>query len=203
MMKKLTKEIIQISKIPVGVCVLWNDFGSALAIAKETGAQFIRVPVFVDNVKNIFGEVKANPEAVISARKKLGTENVLIFADIQVKHAEMTDKDKKLEESARQAKEKGADAIIVTGKWTGDAPILMDLQKARKGVGKEFPIIIGSGADSQNINKLFEIADAAIISTSLKEGESKSPEQERNLKPCTAKVDSNKVKEFMKIVKNG
>jgi len=173
MMKKLTKEIIQISKIPVGVCVLWNDFGSALAIAKETGAQFIRVPVFVDNVKNIFGEVKANPEAVISARKKLGTENVLIFADIQVKHAEMTDKDKKLEESARQAKE------------------------------KEFPIIIGSGADSQNINKLFEIADAAIISTSLKEGESKSPEQERNLKPCTAKVDSNKVKEFMKIVKNG
>ena len=51
-----------------------------------------------------------------------------------------------------------------------------------------------------NINELFQFSDAAIISTSLKEGESKSPEEERNLKGYDAKIDSARVREFMGVV---
>ncbi|MBU4069375.1 MAG: BtpA/SgcQ family protein [Nanoarchaeota archaeon] len=202
MIIKLAKEIIKLSPLPVGISVLWNDYGGAFKIAKETGAKFIRVPVFVDSVKTDFGEINANPEKVIFTRKKMNIEDILIFADIQVKHAEMIDKNKSLFKSAKEAKDKGADVIIITGKWTGDAPIFEDLHQARKGVGKDFPIIIGSGADKHNINKLFEIADAVIISTSLKEGEINNLSQERNLKHYDAKIDVNKVKEFMESIKN-
>lgn len=202
MMEKLAKEIVKISKIPIGISILWNDFESAFKIAKSSGAKFIRVPVFVDSVKTDFGKIYADPKKVISARKSACAEEVLIFADLQVKHAEMIDPNKSLMESAIEAKEKGADAVIISGKWTGDAPLTDDLQETRKAVGIGFPIIVGSGADKNNIKKLFEIADGVIVSTSLKEGDPKNLKEERNIKPYEAKIDLQKVKDFMEEAKN-
>jgi len=197
MMMKLTKRVVDNSRLPVGISLLWNDFEGAFSIAKEIGAKFIRVPVFVDDVKTDFGEIYANPDEVISYRDKIDAKDVLIFADIQVKHAEMLDKEKTLEKSALEAREKGADAVIVTGKWTGDCPLMDDLNKARSVLGSDFPIIVGSGADKDNVSKLFSVANGAIVSTSLKEGDAKSSKEERNLKPYQAKFDVGKIKGFM------
>ena len=197
MILQLTQEIIRVAKVPIGVSMLWNDYESAFLIAREAGAKFIRVPVFVDSVKTAFGEIIANSEDVINTRKSLGAENVLIYADIQVKHAEMLDKEKSLRESALEAKNQGADGVIITGKWTGDAPMTEHLKEVRVAVGDDYPIIIGSGANKENILELFETANAAIVSTSLKEGETKGKEEERNLKPFEAKISAQKVRDFM------
>lgn len=202
MMCQLAKSIANISNVPLGVSLLWNDFEGAFAIAKVSGARFVRVPVFVDSVKTDFGEIIAEPEKVLAAREKIKAEDILIFADIHVKHAEMLDRKKSIADSAKEAKDKGADAIIITGRWTGDAPILDDLKEARKAVGPDFPIIVGSGADKENVRHLLAIADGVIVSTALKEGGSECKEVERNLKPYSARIDVNKVREFMNIVRN-
>ena len=41
LIKKISKKI----NIPFGINILWNDYKSALKIAKVTGGSFIRVPV--------------------------------------------------------------------------------------------------------------------------------------------------------------
>src|SRR3989344_6238997 len=165
-MTYLTEKIVNSTERPVGVSVLWNDCKAAFSVAKVTGAKFIRIPAFVDTAKTNYGVAKAAPKEVVEYRKLIKAEDVLLFADIHVKHAEIISK-KTITQSARESIKHKADALIITGKWTGDAPQMDDLKKVRKTVNK-FPILIGSGADSENINFLLEYADGAIVSTSLK-----------------------------------
>ena len=107
----------------------------------------------------------------------------------------MLDKTKTIEDSVRQAIEAGSDALILTGKWTGDAPNIEKLMRARAAAG-DFPILLGSGVDKENISELFKYADGAIVSTSLKEGEKVAGE--RNVKPYNYKVDPRRVRELMR-----
>jgi len=197
MIRKLIKELKKISSVPIGISVLFNDFENALKIAKESGAEFIRVPVFVDNVKTIFGEIKGNPDKVIEFRKKIEAENIKILTDIQVKHSKLINK-RPIREAALEAREKGSNGLIITGTVTGEAPLIKDLQEV-KAISGDIPVIIGSGADKTNIKRLFKFADAVIVSTSLKEGE--KDKNERNAKSYNAKMDLSKVRSFVGGVK--
>jgi membrane complex biogenesis BtpA family protein len=186
----------QNAHIPLGVDVLWNDYKSALELAKEIGLDFIRVPVFVDTVKTSYGIFEGARENVAKYRSQLGVNEVKIFTDIHVKHA-MNISAETIDQSAVMAIESGADGIILTGKWTGDSPDTNDLDRVRKVVGN-FPIIVGSGADRENIQQLFELADAAIVSTSLKEGAINA--EHTNLSNWEQRISTQKVREFMNAV---
>jgi len=196
MMIYLGKQIIKNTNIPIGVSVLWNDYKAALFIAKKIRAQFIRIPVFVDNVKTNYGEVLGCPKDVLKYRKKINAEGVAIFTDIHVKHAELLEK-KIIESSAAEAIKSGSDALIVTGKWTAQAPILDDLI-AVKNTAKDFPILIGSGIDKKNIKKLFEYVNGAIVSTSLKE--CGIVDDGANVKSWKQRIDKNKVQDLVRIL---
>jgi len=194
-MDQVIKELRKKTRLPLGINVLWNDFEASLSLANKHNCEFIRVPVFNDHVKTSFGEIKGCPEKIIEFRKKISAEHISILADIQVKHAELLNK-RPLTESAKEAIEKGADGLIITGKWTGDFPTLKEVMEVKK-MGGDTPVIVGSGVDKDNVKSFFKYSDAVIVSTSLKDGEKKSPEEERNIKPYTAKIDPSKLKEFM------
>ncbi len=81
-MTYLGSEIKKKTKLRLGVSVLWNDYRAAFAIAKVIGAEFIRVPAFVDDAKTDFGTAIAEPEKVKDCRKRLSAEHVQIFADL-------------------------------------------------------------------------------------------------------------------------
>ncbi len=180
-------------RIPYGVSVLWNDYAAALGIAVATAASFIRVPVFVDRVKTSYGTITGTPRDVIAVRKKIGATQVALLTDIHVKHATLLSK-KTLRQSAIAAKRAGADGIIITGQWTGDAPILANLETARS-VG-DIPIIAGSGVDHTNVRSIFAIAQGAIVSTSLKTGTAKKTLVNR--KGWTERISLAKVKAMVK-----
>jgi|SRR3990167_5886453 len=183
-------------KTPFGLNILWNDYETSLSICASTKATFFRVPAFVDTVKTSYGVMKAQARNVIALREKLGLNHIAIFADIQVKHSEMVDKTKSLTKSAKEAIKAGADAIIVTGKWTGDAPKTDDLEDVRRATGKS-PVLIGSGASVGNLPILLKYADGVIVGTTLKEGENFDKSKETNLKPFTASVNPHKSKTFV------
>lgn len=187
------RELQRISTVPLGVNVLWNDFKSALGIAKELNLDFIRVPVLVDNVETSYGAFSAPMRKVDDYRKKIGANHVKIYADIHVKHSKITSHHT-IENSAKLAREVGANAIIITGKWTGDSPNMDELRRVRKQM-KSFPIIIGSGVKTANVGKLFEFADGAIVSTSLKEGAIDT--KLTNLADWHQRISSDKVKQLM------
>jgi len=192
LIQKITEKI----NLPFGVNVLWNDYKSALSIAKVCGGKFVRVPVFVDSVETNYGKIFANPKEVLAFRKKIGAENVALFTDIHVKHAKMLEK-KTIAQSAKEAVKKGSDALIITGKWTGEAPNISDLKEMREAVGKNFPILIGSGTTKNNVGILLKYADGVIIGTALKTGKVR-PGREINLKSWKEKISLEKTKEFVK-----
>jgi len=195
LIQKISEKIF----LPFGINVLWNDYKASLSIAKVTGASFVRIPVFVDSVETQYGKIFAQPEKILSFREKIKASNVLLFTDIHVKHARMLE-EKTISESAKEAVEKGSDALIITGKWTGDAPNISDLKEAREAVGENFPILIGSGATKKNIATLLKYADGVIVGTSLKEG--RISKKEINLKSWKKRIDLTKTKEFVKKVKD-
>ncbi|MDP9258562.1 MAG: hypothetical protein M3Q31_18715, partial [Actinomycetota bacterium] len=105
------------------------------------------------------------PEQVIAYRTRLGAERVLVLADIQVKYAQMLTP-RTLAESARDACARGADAIVVTGTRTGEAPSPQEVLAAREGAGT-CPVLIGSGLAPANARELLGVSDGAIVGTSL------------------------------------
>jgi len=195
----LVNRIREVVKVPLGICILWNDYKVALSIAKVCNCQFVRVPVFVDSVKTNYGEIVANSKDVLEFRKNIGAFDVALLTDIHVKHAEMLEQ-KTITQSAKEAKQNGSDGLIITGKWTGDMPNLDELKEARKAVGNNFPIFVGSGATKENAKSLLQYVNGIIVSTSLKTGQVLSKEKEVNLKPWQEKIDLVKVKDFMRTI---
>ena len=163
----VAKAIRERVKLPIGICVLWNDYKASLAIAKVCGASFVRIPVFTEVVVTASGVIEAEPYEVISYRQKLNAGNIKIMADIQVKHAAMLAK-RPIEESAKEALHFGADEIIITGRFTGDSPNIEELKKVIEAC-PEATIVIGSGTSPDNFKELSKYADKAIVGTYFKE----------------------------------
>ncbi|MFS8159241.1 MAG: BtpA/SgcQ family protein [Candidatus Roizmanbacteria bacterium] len=185
-MTKIVEILVKKSKIPIGVEVMLNDPKASFAIAKFSGAQFIRTDYFVDRMsrEEYGGEMTIFPEALQEYRKKIGAEDISLFADIQVKYAAMLEENKSITTSALQAVKAGADAIIVTGILTGIEPDLRDVIKAKEAVG-DFPVLAGSGFSTENAQTILERADGAIVGSSLKTDE---------------RIDEGKVRKLMQII---
>lgn len=183
--EKIKKE----TNLPMGISVLWNDYYTALSIAKILNLKFVRIPVFVDKVKTDCGIINGQPHRMIDFRESIKAEDIAIFTDIHVKHSILLSK-KSIVASAKLAIQNQSDAIIITGKWTGQQPNLKELSLVRNSF-VDFPIFVGSGFDEKNAKSLLEYANGAIVSTSLKKGKGKT--NEVNVKTWKQRIDENKV----------
>jgi membrane complex biogenesis BtpA family protein len=151
---------------PLGVNVLRNDARSALAVACATGAAFIRANVHAGAVVADQGLLQSDAYATLRERRLLGAE-VAIFADVQTKHAAPL-APAEVEQEARDLVHRAlADALIVTGRATGEAAALADVKRVRDAV-PEAPVLVGSGATADSIAELLAAADGAIVGTWLK-----------------------------------
>lgn len=163
-----TQKVRDAVKISVGVDAAFCDWEASLAIAYTTGSQFVRIPVFVDTVEFYGGLINPCAKDCMRYRRAIGADDIMVLADVQVKHTRMLLPHVTVEQSAKSAADCGADGIIVTGSAIGtETPIEM-IEKAKKVVS--VPVIAGSGVQANNIKEQMEIADGAIIGSSLKEG---------------------------------
>ena len=171
-MTQITQAVVQESdSVIVGCEILLNDPQASLAVAKASGAAFIRTDYFVDRMtRPEYGEFHIDPDALIAYRTEIGADDVLIFADIQVKYATMIEP-RPIRESAMLARSKGADAVVVTGDESGHAP---SVQHLREVSGCGVPVLIGSGLNSENAATLLAGCDGAIVGTSIMQEKSVS-----------------------------
>jgi membrane complex biogenesis BtpA family protein len=170
-MTRVARELVASARgTPVGVEILLNDPVASLAVAAMAGAAFIRTDYFVDPMERPEhgGAMKIDPAGLMACREELRARHVLVLADIQVKYARML-VERTLGESARRAREQKADAIIVTGAVTGEPPGVAEIDAAKAGAG-DCPVLIGSGLDAANARALLQVADGAVVGTSLKTG---------------------------------
>lgn len=163
-----TDRVRKAVKIPVGVDAAFCDHEASLSIAHSTGCQFVRIPVFVDTVEFYGGLITPCARACMIYRKNLNAEDIMVLADIQVKHTNMLLPHVTIEKSAKNAVDCGADAVIVTGSAIGETTPIEMIERVKKVV--KIPVVAGSGVNAQNIDAQLSIADGAIIGSSLKEG---------------------------------
>ena len=177
-MTAVTRAVVEESESVVGCEILLNDPKASLRIAKEAGAAFIRTDYFVDRMtRPEYGEFQIDPDALLAYRSEIGADEVLILADIQVKYATMIEP-RPLRESALLAVEKSADAVVVTGDESGNAPTVQHLSEvADCGV----PVLIGSGLDAENAATLLAECNGAIVGTSIMENRAVSVEKLESL----------------------
>ncbi len=189
MMAVVVREIRREVNIPVGVNVLRNGALLALPAAKAAGGKFIRVNVFTDTVVTDQGIIEPCAAELQRSRKILCAEDVLIFADIHVKYSRPLVELSIEEEAKNAAFRGGADALILTGRRTGEEASLEELLAVKKAVPK-VPVLLGSGVTAENVEEFLKVADGAIVGTYFKEGGI-----------TEAAVDVSRVKRFMEKVR--
>ena len=159
------REIIRGVDIPIGINALRNDAESAMAIATAIGADFIRVNVHMNAVVSEQGIIQGTSHRTLRVRSALRSE-VLIFADVGVKHAAPL-ADRGLAVETRDLTERGlADAIIVSGEMTGEETKASDVDIVRQHT--HLPLLIGSGVTPENIHRVYDKADGFIVGSYFK-----------------------------------
>jgi len=166
-MSVVAAHVRQFTKLPIGVNVLRNDAQSATAIATAAGLQFIRVNILIGTSVTDQGVISGQAHLVARMRERLRADNILIFADIRVKHAAPL-VDRELAQEIDDLFERAlADAIIVSGTGSGkpvDANFLREVKK----LSGDRPVLIGSGLNLENAKELLAVADGAIVGSSIK-----------------------------------
>ena len=155
--------------LPMGINLVHNGGVALLAIAIAARAEFIRVCMFTGAGVWDAGSFDEGCAAdLVRRRSELHAESIKILADVDKKHS-VRFPGIDLATHIEWTRFFGADALIVSGRMTGDAPNLGKVREA-KALAGDRPIIIGSGADAGNIAAFMSVADGVIVGSSIKMG---------------------------------
>lgn len=161
----ISRELINKVNIPVGINVLRNDAEAAVAIATATQANFIRVNTHMGAVVSEQGIIQGLSHKTLRLRSHLKSD-IAIFADIGVKHAAPL-ADRGLAIEAKDLQHRGlVDALIVSGALTGLETSTADIQVVKDNA--QLPILIGSGATPENIEKSIGLVNGYIVGSYFK-----------------------------------
>ncbi len=153
-------------KVPVGVNVLRNDARAALGLAAAGLASFLRINVHTGAMLTDQGLLQGRAAETMRLRPRLAP-SVRVLADVHVKHGTLLGNES-IGDAARDTLERGlADAVIVTGRATGEPPTPALVAEVRAAIGTA-TLIVGSGVTAENAGALLAQADGAIVGTSLK-----------------------------------
>ncbi len=165
-MAVIVREVRRETGLPVGVNVLRNSGPEALAIAYASGASFIRVNSLVYPSYAPSGVLEPVAREIVELKTKLNAD-IQVLADVHVKHSVPVHGLSIVEESIEAVERGLADALIVTGKRTGEPVEAKDVVLASK-AGK--PVLVGSGVTPRNIRLYWKIASGFIVGSYFKEG---------------------------------
>ncbi|GIK18313.1 MAG: BtpA family membrane complex biogenesis protein [Leptolyngbya sp. PLA2] len=187
-MTRIALEVADATDLPLGVQVLSGGEREALAVALAAGARFIRCENFVyAHVadEGLLPDAAAGP--LLRYRRSIGAEAIAIMCDVKKKHASHAiTADVSLAEACHAAEFFGADGLVVTGRFTGEAVAPDDLAEARGAT--RLPVWVGSGATPESLAALYQHADAVIVGSWIKQAGvwSNPPDADR----CRAMVEA-------------
>lgn len=186
----MTRAITELrpSDKPFGVDFLWDPF-AALAMAKATGAAFIR-EVVTGVYESDMGLWAPDAATLYRYRRQIEAEEVRILANITPEFASPLGSRDVFQRAKSAVVSSLVDAILISGPMAGAEPDAATLRRAKEAVGGQAPVILNTGAKVENIREFLSVADGVIVGSSLKvAGQTFNP------------VDPKRVKAFMAVVK--
>ncbi len=178
-MTRAATAVTSATDLPVGINVLHNDAAAAVSVASAVDAAFVRVNVHTGARVADQGILQGRAHETLRLRDRLGVD-VGVFADTDVKHSAPLTAEGYTAESFADTAERGlADAVIASGRGTGEAleeTALRDVVDERAAHGLDTPVFVGSGVRHDTVTDLLEVADGVIVGTALKvDGETTGP----------------------------
>lgn len=173
---------------PFGVDFLW-DAKAPLAIAKATGAAFIR-EVVSGVYESDMGLWAPDAAALYRYRRQIDAQDVRIFANIMPEFASPLGTRTVAQRATSVVTSTLVDAILIAGPMAGAVPDLSLIKEAKEAVGAAVPVFLNTGATAERVGQYLSVADGVIVGSSLKvDGYTWNP------------VDPERVKAFMSAVK--
>ncbi|MCQ0989259.1 BtpA/SgcQ family protein [Jiella marina] len=168
-MSVITDRVRREFAVPLGINVLANAAIPALAVAAAGGADFIRVNQWANAYVANEGFVEGAAAKALRYRANLRANGIKVFADSHVKHgSHAIVADRSIVELTRDVAFFDADAVIATGHRTGDAATVEEIDEIRSAT--DLPILVGSGATTENIARILGQTEGVIVASALKEG---------------------------------
>ncbi|HID04184.1 MAG TPA: BtpA/SgcQ family protein [Aigarchaeota archaeon] len=185
----VAREVRKATGLPTGVCCLANGVIPAIAACVASGARWVRAAEWANAYIADEGFVEAVAHKALRYRANLRADHVKVFADVMVKHgSHFIISDRPFEEQVKDVEFFDADAVIVSGTRTGAETPVEKVIKAKQSTS--LPVLVGSGLNPENAEKLLTYADGAIVGSYLRQdGKFWNP------------IDINRVKTLMKTVK--
>ncbi len=150
----------------VGVQVMKNAVTASLALAKLSGANFIRATAWVGATETPFGVVEADPAAFAAYRRLINAEDVFVVADIHSQHFIWRGPAPALHRIAHWAAEAGADAVCA-GEATAAATahLLSGIRRHEPCL----PVVLPGHTTVETASAFLACADAVFVGGCLKE----------------------------------
>ncbi len=147
----------------LGIIVEAHDPVASLSIAHVTGADFVRLKVFVGQAMTAQGLRSGMGAQAMAFRTALGRDDIAILADVHDRTA-VPMSSETAEFAAEWAQKTGADGLILTGADWADS--LARICKARE-TGIKRPILLGGSVTEGNVREALSICDGVVVSTAL------------------------------------
>ncbi len=183
-MSVLTREIKRVTNgISLGVNVQTADPRANLAIAAACECDYVRIKNYVGAVVATDGIDNGCCSQAISYRHKINADQVKIYADV---FDRMSSKlgEKDLGFMVSQALGYGkADAVIITGSNINES---IEMGKIAKSKAEKKPVLLGGGANLEDMEKWARVFDGAIVGIAFRED------------GYSSKYDPEKIKAFIK-----
>ena len=151
---------------PFGVDVLWDPL-AAMALAKATGASFIR-EVVTGVYESDMGLWAPDAAELYRYRSQIDADDVLVMGNITPEFASSIGT-RSVAQRARSAVTSSLiDVLLIAGPMAGAEPDLSVLREAKEAVGGEVPVLMNTGARADNIGRFLDVADGVIVGSGLK-----------------------------------
>lgn len=185
---RIAVEVSKILTIPYGCGVLIDPIAS-IAVAHAIGAKFIRTYVSNSYVGS-FGPQSFNPGEIFRYRKQVDAEEVNIYTYFEAHGGICLDSRKTEEQIEAGFGVMPLSGMLIGGPHAGLPPEESHFIKIKEKF-PSIPLILGSGANKDNIKTLLKYADGVIVGTSIKkDGYLYNP------------IDYDRAKEFIEVAKS-
>lgn len=162
---RIVTEVLPIITVPYG-CGVLIDPKTTIAVANAIGAQFVRTYVSNSYV-GTFGKQDFNPGDVFRYRKEIDAEQVNVYTYFEAHAGVCLDTRSTIEQIDSGFAALPISGMLIGGPRAGLPPEASTLAEV-KNKFPDYPLILGSGANVDNINELLQYADGVIVGTTIK-----------------------------------
>ncbi|MGL4650096.1 MAG: BtpA/SgcQ family protein [Caldilineaceae bacterium] len=171
----------------IGVQIMWNGIRPSLAVAKASGADFVRCAVLIGSSQSPLGVINSDPLGVLTYRRVIDAESVGLVAEVNGMHYKSALPEQSTADIARMATNALAEAVEVAhAEEASNEALVAEIKAAHPNL----PVMLGGHTRHENAARRLASADGAFVGTCLERG------------AWGSEIDVDKVRAYVDIVRS-